>query len=82
LRTNARVKPSTSVRQDSVARGLGVWVLVGALGLGGLTKPHRLKRLRKKDSNPFVILSEVRNLSFLSWSQIEERFFAPLRMTK
>jgi hypothetical protein len=57
-------------------------VLVAGLGLGGLTKPHRLKRLRKKDSNPYVILSEARNLSFLSWSQIEERFFASLRMTK
>jgi hypothetical protein len=30
----------------------------------------------------FVILSEAKNLSFFSGSQIEVGFFAPLRMTK
>jgi len=49
--------------------------LVAALSLVVLTRPHRpacrpgrLKRLRNKGSTPYVILSEERNLSFLSWS--------------
>ena len=29
---------------------------------------RRLQRLRKKGPNPYVILSEAKNLSFFSWS--------------
>jgi hypothetical protein len=32
------------------------------------TNTHRLNRLRKKGSKPYVILSEAKNLSFFSWS--------------
>ena len=30
------------------------------------TNPHRQKRLQKKGPNPYVILSEAKNLSFFS----------------
>jgi hypothetical protein len=41
-----------------------------------------LNRLRRKSQKPFVILSEAKNLSFFSFGQKQERFFASLRMTK
>jgi hypothetical protein len=42
----------------------------------------RLYRLRKKWPILFVIPSGARNLSFISYVKIEERFLAPLGMTK
>jgi hypothetical protein len=36
----------------------------------------------KKTFQNIVIPSEARNLSFFLWGQIEERFLAPLGMTK
>jgi hypothetical protein len=48
----------------------------------GLPESLRLDKLRKKVLQNFVILSEAKNLSFFSKEQIEERFFASLRMTK
>jgi hypothetical protein len=62
--------------------GVSLRGLIAPSSLDALTSPHSLNRLRKKGSNPYVIPSEARNFSFLSWSQIEERFLASLRMTK
>jgi hypothetical protein len=42
----------------------------------------RIDRLKKNVPQLLVILSEAKNLSFFSHFQIQERFFASLRMTK
>jgi hypothetical protein len=42
----------------------------------------RLRKLRKKSHNYFVIPSGARNLSFFSLAKPQERFLAPLGMTK
>jgi hypothetical protein len=47
-----------------------------------LTPASQIIQAAEKSQKHFVILSGAKNLSCFSLTEVQERFFAPLRMTK